>query len=206
MEKVCKYCGDVFTAKRSTAEYCSNSHRVMAFRGGSGIKGDVRLTEVATKLFKYMAEKSATKEGLWELMRSFIPPVLEFDTRPIDPKILDVSKEREFTPDTRLVFQKPSRDIVGGIVAPREVTTNKEIEEMMEVVMNIPKRSLDMDAAPIPKSSEGFDIDEMPMWKPTPKAAKVETKAETERIAAAEMKRLKEMQERAERLKSGKKK
>jgi hypothetical protein len=208
MEKVCKYCGDVFIAKRSTAEYCSNSHRVMAFRGGSGIKSDVRLTEVATKLFKYMAEKSATKDGLWELMRSFIPPVLEFDTRPIDPKILDVSKEREFTSEIKLVFQKSSREIVGGIVAPREVTSNEEIEEMMKVAMKTPKINISSITEKAYDGS-GVDknlIDEMPMWKPTPKAAKVETKAETERFASAEMKRLAEMQERAAKLKGGKKK
>jgi hypothetical protein len=32
MEKKCAYCGNIFEARRSTAEYCSNSHRVLAFR------------------------------------------------------------------------------------------------------------------------------------------------------------------------------
>jgi hypothetical protein len=141
-------------------------------------------------------------------MRSFIPPVLEFDTRPIDPKILDVSKEREFTSKIKLVFQKPSREIVGGIVALREVTSNEEIEEMMKVAMKTPKINISSITEKAYDGS-GVDknlIDEMPMWKPTPKAAKVETKAETERFASAEMKRLAEMQERAAKLKGGKKK
>jgi len=219
MEKNCKYCGESFTAKRSTAEYCSNSHRVMAFRGGSGIKGDVRLTEVATKLFKYMAEKSATKDGLWELMRSFIPPVLEFDTRPINPKIFDVSKEREFTSEIKLVFEKPSMEIVGGIVAPKEMTTDNEIGEWMKSVMKTKPSEL-MHNPPPKGSKEWFkavqidepemepiiDIEKMPMWEQKPKAEKVATKAETEKIVAAEMKRLAEIQEWAAKRKGGKKK
>jgi hypothetical protein len=31
MEKKCKFCGNTFEAKRSTAKYCSNSHKVMDF-------------------------------------------------------------------------------------------------------------------------------------------------------------------------------
>jgi len=31
MEKKCKFCGNTFEAKRSTAQYCSGSHKVMAF-------------------------------------------------------------------------------------------------------------------------------------------------------------------------------
>jgi len=31
MEKKCKFCGNTFEAKRSTAQYCSDSHKVMAF-------------------------------------------------------------------------------------------------------------------------------------------------------------------------------
>jgi hypothetical protein len=31
MEKKCGFCGNTFEAKRSTAQYCSNSHKVMAF-------------------------------------------------------------------------------------------------------------------------------------------------------------------------------
>lgn len=32
MEKKCGFCGNTFQARRSSAEYCSNSHRVLAFR------------------------------------------------------------------------------------------------------------------------------------------------------------------------------
>jgi len=31
MEKKCGFCGNTFEARRSTAQYCSNSHKVMAF-------------------------------------------------------------------------------------------------------------------------------------------------------------------------------
>jgi hypothetical protein len=86
-----------------------------------------------------------------------------------------------------------------------ELGRHEESVDLTKVNLGIPIRSFDMKPTPIPKNSEGFDIDEMPMWKPALKSEKGETKAETEKFAAAEMKRLKEMQERAERLKGKKK-
>jgi len=164
----------------------------------------------------------STVQGLWDyLLLKYlvdmgvrqVAPIGKFDTRPVDPKIFDVSKEREFTSETKLIFEKPLREIVGGIVAPKEMTTDKEIDDWMKSVMK-PKPSELMRNPPPKGSKEWFEavqidepeVDNMPMWTPKPKTDKVETKAETERFAAAEMKRFADLQERAAKLKGGKKK
>ncbi|MEU0040235.1 hypothetical protein [Streptomyces sp. NPDC006333] len=44
MRKKCEVCGELFDAKRSTAKYCSNEHRVQAQRGaGSGAKSSAKV-------------------------------------------------------------------------------------------------------------------------------------------------------------------
>jgi hypothetical protein len=82
-----------------------------------------------------------------------------------------------------------SKDV--GFYMPRHEDSPPPKVSFFGEPLIVPKRSLDMD--------------EMPMWKPKPKIEKAQTKAETEKFAAAEMKRLKEMQERAAMVKGKKK-
>jgi len=175
MEKNCKYCGVVFTPKRSTAEYCSNSHRVMAFRGGA-VKGDKRMAHIAMTLFKYMAESGATADGLWRLMKTFIPPVLEIDTRPIDERILEVKDDAAFESQIGL-FKRGA--VIGDVFA--------QYKDLL------------------PKDAGDDAVAHMPMWTSKPKVEKVQTKAETEKFVAAEMKKLADLKERENKLKGKKK-
>ncbi len=156
----------------------------------------------------------STVQGLWDyLLAKYladmgvrqVSPLVNIDTRPIEPKIYDVSKEREITPEKTLVLPKPSSVGVGGIVAPREITTDKEIDEWMKSVMKTPPMKGAKEWHKAVQIDEP-EVDDMPMWTPKPKPEKEGIKAETERFAAAEMKRLAEMQERAAKLKGGKKK
>ncbi len=126
----------------------------------------------------------STVQGLWDyLVAKYladmgvrkIAPVGKMDTRPVDERVFDVSKERVVVDEMSLY-----KNMKPKVMNPKEwhEAVNMELSE----------------------------ISEMPMWKPNPKSVKIETKAETDKFAAAEMKRLKEMQERADRLKGGKKK
>lgn len=131
-------------------------------------------------LVDYLLAKFLAEHG-----RHLVAPIDAIDRRPIDQRIFDVSKERDGIGDLKGAIRL-------GMIQPEK----QNIEDI-----NWQKVT--------PKSYDGIaqrkvELDEMPMWTPKPKAEKVATKAETEKFAAAEMKRLKEMQERQARIKNKK--
>jgi hypothetical protein len=191
-------------AKRT--DYSKISHKA---KKPKSIRYNVKDFEDAVEL-----SGRSTVQGLWDyLLAKYLAdmgvrmaaPIGKMEVRPIDKRVFDVSKDVGFympmhkdLPPPKVNFVPITEKAYDGLAVDK--TSIDEIG-----VWPTPKRSFDMDYKPVQKNSEGFDIDEMPMWQPKPKTAKAETKAETERAASAATKRLKEMQERAEKLKGKKK-
>jgi hypothetical protein len=183
MKKNCVYCGGEFDATNDKKKFCSDSHKVM-FARRKAVAEPNKIEEPKNQ-YPRIEELIARINKLEQKVASFME-------RPIDQRIFDTSKDRKFHSLDELLPQ-------------HKVHLEAERATFFGEPLIVPKRSFDMDFKPIQKNSEGFDIDEMPMWTPKPKVDKVETKAETEKFAAAEMKRLKEMQERAAMVKGKKK-
>jgi len=161
-------------------------------------------------LWDYLLAKYLAENG-----RIMVSPIDMIDKRPIDNRIFEVTNADKFTEEMKLFhYKRPQREIVGGIVATKEMTTDKEIDDWMKSVMK-PKPSELMRNPPPKGSKEWFEavqidqpeVDDMPMWTPKPKteAEKAAEKAKAEQVAAKELERLKEIQEYKERIKGKKK-